>query len=96
MSGVAFLDISRGSARETLGRYKRLKHWLPGETINARVDLADKIVARTTKTIVTLRANNNTRQARIVHESGSAYATAAEWNPYTVTEGEIEQLLRLE
>src|SRR5215831_16177270 len=26
---VRFLDFARGSARETRGRYGRLKHWLP-------------------------------------------------------------------
>lgn len=55
---IRFLDISRGSARETLGRYKRLKHWLPQETIDERVELADRIIARLTKTIETLKANN--------------------------------------
>ena len=62
---IRFLDISRGSARETLGRYKRLKHWLPQETIDERVELADRIIARLTKTIETLKANNprDTRRA---------------------------------
>lgn len=56
---IRFLDFSRGSARETLGRYKRLKHWLPKETIDARVQLADGIIARLTATIKTLKANNS-------------------------------------
>jgi len=56
---IRFLDFSRGSARETLGRYKRLKHWLPQETIDARVRLADGIIARLTATIKTLKANNS-------------------------------------
>lgn len=55
---IRFLDISRGSARETLGRYKRLKHWLPQETIDERVELADRIIARLTTTIQTLKSNN--------------------------------------
>ena len=55
---VRFLDIARGSARETLGRYKRLKYWLPAEVIESRVDLADKIIARLTISIQTLRANS--------------------------------------
>lgn len=55
-----FLDIARGSARETLGRYKRLKHWLPQETINSRVQMTDSIIARLTTTIKTLKANNCT------------------------------------
>ncbi|MDF7825989.1 four helix bundle protein [Pontiellaceae bacterium B12227] len=58
---IRFLDIARGSARETHGRYKRLKHWLSAECIEMRVQLADRIIARLTKTINTLRANNDTR-----------------------------------
>ena len=58
---IRFLDIARGSARETHGRYKRLKHWLSTECINTRVQLADRIIARLTKTITTLRANTDTR-----------------------------------
>jgi four helix bundle protein len=30
---IRFLDIARGSARETLGRYKRLRHWLPADEV---------------------------------------------------------------
>lgn len=58
---IRFLDFARGSARETHGRYKRLKHWLPAECIDSRVQLADRIIARLTKTISTLKANNDTR-----------------------------------
>jgi four helix bundle protein len=61
---IRFLDIARGSARETLGRYKRLKHWLSAEAIDARVLLADKIIAQLTTTIHTLRANNVAAVAR--------------------------------
>ena len=64
---IRFLDISRGSARETLGRYKRLKHWLPQETIDARVELADRIIARLTKTIQTLKENNPPATRAIPH-----------------------------
>ena len=56
---IRFLDIARGSARETLGRYKRLKHWLSQETIDTRIQLADKIIAQLTTTIKTLKANNS-------------------------------------
>jgi four helix bundle protein len=38
-----FLIIARGSLRETLGRYKRLHHWLPEEVIKKRVELAEEI-----------------------------------------------------
>src|SRR4030042_2353690 len=30
---VRFLDIARGSARETRGRYERMKHWLAGRGV---------------------------------------------------------------
>lgn len=68
---IRFLDISRGSARETLGRYKRLKHWLPQETIDERVELADRIIARLTKTIETLKANNPTATHSTRHSTRS-------------------------
>lgn len=50
-----FLIISRGSAQETRGRYSRMKHWIPRETIAARHALCDEIIAILTKTIKTLR-----------------------------------------
>lgn len=38
-----FLIISRGSLRETQGRYGRLRHWMPSEIVNHRIALADEI-----------------------------------------------------
>lgn len=38
-----FLIIARGSLRETQGRYKRLRHWLPEEVVKQRIMLADEI-----------------------------------------------------
>jgi four helix bundle protein len=38
-----FLIIARGSLRETQGRYRRLRHWLPEETVNERIALAEEI-----------------------------------------------------
>jgi four helix bundle protein len=38
-----FLIIARGSLRETLGRYRRLRHWMPEEVIRKRVELAEEI-----------------------------------------------------
>ena len=107
---IRFLDISRGSARETLGRYKRLKHWLPRETIAARVELADKIIARLTKSINTLRANGGAGGGvdsdphatpgmpgpSAVHETHAPYGAAADADWDAVTEEEIEQLLRID
>jgi four helix bundle protein len=50
-----FLVMARGSARETRGRYLRMKHWLPAETIADRVRRCDIILGILSKTIVTLR-----------------------------------------
>jgi four helix bundle protein len=38
-----FLIISRGSLRETGGRYRRLRHWIPIEIVEERVALAEEI-----------------------------------------------------
>lgn len=53
-----FLIIARGSAQETRGRYGRMKHWLPEETIDARQKLCDEIIAILTATIKTLRSKS--------------------------------------
>lgn len=51
-----FLVIARGSATETRGRYEmRLHHWLPAETITARVTLCEEIVAILSASIRRLR-----------------------------------------
>jgi four helix bundle protein len=52
-----FLIIARGSLRETLGRYKRLKHWVPGEIIEQRVVLAEEINRILSSTIKRLADN---------------------------------------
>jgi four helix bundle protein len=49
-----FLDFARGSARETRGRYIRMKHWLPQEVVDARTRLLDEIIGILTSTIVRL------------------------------------------
>ena len=38
-----FLIIARGSLRETQGRYGRLRHWIPAETVGHRVALAEEV-----------------------------------------------------
>lgn len=101
---IRFLDISRGSARETLGRYNRLHHWLSKETIEQRVGLLDEIIARLTKTIHTLRTCNPPKPAAHnptqapngngVHEAPVAYQIADHTNPDHITEKEIEDLLQ--
>src|SRR4030095_12807962 len=57
---IRFLDIARGSARETRGRYQRMKHWLADEIIQERVNLADHIIGILTKSIERLRKNSST------------------------------------
>jgi four helix bundle protein len=52
---IRFLDFARGSARETRGRYERMKPWLSQEIIRHRVSLADEIIAILTATMQTLR-----------------------------------------
>ncbi len=52
---IRFLDFARGSARETRGRYIRMKHWLKQEDIATRTALLDEIIGILTSTIVTLR-----------------------------------------
>jgi four helix bundle protein len=50
-----FLIIARGSLRETLGRYRRLRHWLPEEVIRKRVELAEEINRILSSTIKRLK-----------------------------------------
>ncbi len=49
-----FLIIARGSLRETQGRYRRLRHWIPPENVNQRVALAHEISRIFTATIAKL------------------------------------------
>jgi four helix bundle protein len=58
---VRFLDFARGSARETRGRYERLKHWLAPEVISQRVKLIDEIIGILTSSIVTMRKKRGSR-----------------------------------
>ena len=50
-----FLAIARGSAQKTVGRYQRLKHWLPSDLIETRAALCNEIIGILTRTIKTLR-----------------------------------------
>jgi len=38
-----FLIIARGSLRETRGRYRRLRHWIPVDMVENRMTLAEEI-----------------------------------------------------
>jgi four helix bundle protein len=50
-----FLIIARGSLRETQGRYRRMRHWIPPEIIRQRLSLAEEISRILTATINRLR-----------------------------------------
>ncbi len=52
---VRFLDIARGSARETRGRYERMKHWLNPDVISERLSLVDEIIGILTSSIIRMR-----------------------------------------
>jgi four helix bundle protein len=52
---VRFLDIARGSARETCGRYERMTHWLTADVIKNRVELLDEIIGILTSSIETMK-----------------------------------------
>ena len=50
-----FLIIARGSLRETQGRYRRMRHWIPPDVVRERVALAEEINRILTATINRLR-----------------------------------------
>lgn len=52
---VRFLDIPWGYARETRGRYERMKHWLAQDVIEQRVEFLDEIIGILTSSIVRMR-----------------------------------------
>jgi four helix bundle protein len=55
-----FLIIARGSAQESAGRYRRLRHWLPETIVTERVALCNEIIALLTRSICTLRERDGT------------------------------------
>lgn len=52
---VRFLDFARGSARETRGRYERMKHWLAEDLVKQRIELLDEIIGILTSSIETMK-----------------------------------------
>jgi four helix bundle protein len=48
------LKIARGEARESKGRYKRMKFLLPVETVRKRVAALDQIIGGLTNTIISM------------------------------------------
>ena len=69
---IRFLDFARGSARETRGRYVRMKPWL-GDVVIQRVGLIDEIIAILTATIERLRAETPAGKAHCVREEDFHY-----------------------
>jgi four helix bundle protein len=49
-----FLIIARGSLRETRGRYRRMRHWIPAEIVKRRMACADEINRMLSATIKSL------------------------------------------
>ncbi|MDA0349922.1 MAG: four helix bundle protein [Verrucomicrobia bacterium] len=52
---IRFLVIARGSARETKGRYVRMRRWFKTELVEERCDQCDHIIAILTKTMTSLK-----------------------------------------
>ena len=52
-----FLGIARGSLRETQGRYRRMRHWIPLDVVQHRLALAEEIQRILTATINRLGEN---------------------------------------
>jgi four helix bundle protein len=51
---VQFLVYAKGSARETRGRYLRMRRWLEDRVLGNRMELLDEIIGILTATINTL------------------------------------------
>lgn len=60
-----FLSIARGSLRETQGRYRRMRHWIPPDVVQPRVALAEEIHKILTATINRLREPQDTRHGHL-------------------------------
>lgn len=52
---IRFLVIARGSARETKGRYIRMRRWFKTELVEERTNQCDHIIAILTKAMTSLR-----------------------------------------
>jgi four helix bundle protein len=82
---VRFLDFSRGSARETRGRYERMKHWLENDIIQHRVGLADQIIGILTSSIETLRyeLRRDSGKTSYLRDEAAQYADDRPMSPPT-------------
>ena len=71
---IRFLDFARGSARETRGRYLRMRHWLTEDLVRQRTGLLDEIIGILTSTITTLnRGLSDEGRGSRVHETTALY-----------------------
>ena len=52
---VRFLDFAQGSARETRGRYERMKYRLGPDVVSQRMELLDEIIGILTSSIGSMR-----------------------------------------
>ena len=66
------LDFARGSARETRGRYVRMKPWL-GDVVIQRVGLIDEIIAILSATIERLRGETPAGTPPCIREDEACY-----------------------
>lgn len=73
---VRFLDFARGSARETQGRYGRMKHWLGQEVVSHRMSLCGEVIAILTSSIRRLQSDIESR-AHTVNEPVTEYGDAS-------------------
>lgn len=62
-----FLIIARGSAQETLGRYARMKHWLPLQIVETRIALCNEIIRILTTSIQSLKNSLPRQSAETYH-----------------------------
>jgi four helix bundle protein len=58
---IRFLVIARGSARETKGRYVRMRRWFDSELVEERTNRCDHIIAILTKTMTSLKMKGESK-----------------------------------
>jgi len=58
---IRFLVIARGSARETKGRYVRMRRWFDSELVEERTNRCDHIIAILTKTMTSLKMKGGSK-----------------------------------
>ena len=58
---IRFLVIARGSARETKGRYVRMRRWFDSALVEERTNRCDHIIAILTKTMTSLKKKGGSK-----------------------------------